>query len=200
MIPELKLVKHPVTGKIIPEEWRDINEFIGVFQVSNYGRIKSLHRLTKNGQGFRPVMDRIRSLNYSKKLGYWQVTLKNKAYGKHKRYYVHRLVAEHFIENPDNKPEVNHLDGDKRNAFYLNLEWSTGTDNLLHAHRIGLKHGYWKGKVIHNAKPVLAIQESAIIEFPSATHCATHLNVCLNSVLSRIDKLKPIKNHLIYSL
>lgn len=58
---------------------------------------------------------------------------------KKKHYYVHRLVAMTFLDNPDNLPEVNHKDGNKRNNTVRNLEWCTRRDNHLHAVRIGLK-------------------------------------------------------------
>lgn len=58
---------------------------------------------------------------------------------KKKHYYIHRLVATTFLDNPDNLPEVNHKDGDKRNNNVLNLEWCSRRDNKLHAYRTGLK-------------------------------------------------------------
>lgn len=199
MIPELILQTDPETGLIIPEIWEDIPDFVGIYQISNYGRVKSLFRLTKNGQGYRPVKEKIRSINFSKALGYWQITLKNVALKIEKRCYIHILVGKAFIQNPENKPEINHKDGDKSNAFVLNLEWATGTENLLHAHRTGLKVGYWKDKVIHNAKKVIAIQDTAITEYPSIEHCAKHFRASANTISKRLDSGVSYKNHLIYS-
>ena len=58
--------------------------------------------------------------------------------GKHKLVTIHRLVAIHFISNPDNKPQVNHIDGDKTNNNIINLEWVTAQENNIHARKTGL--------------------------------------------------------------
>lgn len=59
--------------------------------------------------------------------------------GKRKTFRIHRLVAEHFIPNYDNKTEVNHIDGNKLNNNVKNLEWCTRSENQLHAYKIGLQ-------------------------------------------------------------
>jgi len=62
--------------------------------------------------------------------------------GKQKRFLVHRLVAITYIPNPENKPQVNHIDGNPSNNHVSNLEWSTGEENLQHAQRTGLLTQY----------------------------------------------------------
>lgn len=58
--------------------------------------------------------------------------------GKRKKIHVHRLVATYYVENPNNKPIVNHMDGDITNNHYTNLEWVTASENTIHAIKIGL--------------------------------------------------------------
>lgn len=71
------------------------------------------------------------------KVGYLQLGLYIS--GKQTRKYLHRLIAEAFIPNPENKPEVNHIDGNKQNNSISNLEWVTPSENRKHAYTIGLK-------------------------------------------------------------
>jgi hypothetical protein len=71
--------------------------------------------------------------------GYVVVTLQTKK--RSKAFYLHRLLATHFLENPDNKLQVNHLDGDKHDYNLFNLEWSTPSENEQHAYDTGLKKG-----------------------------------------------------------
>lgn len=119
------------------EEWKDINGYEGQYQISNCGRVKSLARDYFCGYQNRARKHQPEIILYqSTNLGYKLVGLSrdNKCFtGK-----VHRLVAQAFIPNPDNLPEVNHKDGDKSNNNDWNLEWSTPKDNSAHARSTGL--------------------------------------------------------------
>ena len=106
------------------EVWKDIPGYEGIYQVSNQGRVK---RSFKKGE-------RIMSGKKAKD-GYIDVIL---SVNQNKRCYrLHRLVAEAFIPNPNNKPQVNHKDRNKRNNEVGNLEWVTGSENVVHAFATG---------------------------------------------------------------
>lgn len=109
------------------EEWKDIKDYEGLYQISNTGKVKSLYRDTEKIL----IGDVIRSGK-----GYLSVGLtKNK---KVKSFLTHRLVAQAFIPNPENKPEVNHIDGNTLNNNVSNLEWCTHRENINHAWKTGL--------------------------------------------------------------
>lgn len=122
------------------EEWRDIEGYEGLYQVSNYGRVKSLKRyITLNGKNQhciyhtkKVIKERIMKYGINSH-GYCQVMLHNN--GKKKNKSIHQLVAQAFIPNPDKKPTVNHINGDKLNNSVDNLEWATckeQTNHLIH--------------------------------------------------------------------
>lgn len=139
---------------LLKEVFKDICGYEGLYQVSNLGNVKSLSFGAKN----------MRMSNISKLLkisttncGYCKVQLYKS--GKPKMCYVHRLVAEAFIPNPENKSQVNHIDGNKLNNVVSNLEWVTASGNQIHAIEHNLRTpspmiGKF-GKLNHNSKPVL---------------------------------------------
>ena len=102
------------------ENWKDIEGYEGLYQVSDKGRVKSLNY---NHTGKEKIM----KLKTTKK-GYLSIALHK--YGKQEYLRVHRLVAQAFIPNPDNLPQVNHKDEDKTNNCVENLEWCTAKYNL----------------------------------------------------------------------
>lgn len=119
----------------LKEEWRDIQGFPN-YQISNLGNVKSKERYTKaRGNKIIHRKERLLKIQTDHK-GYKYVRLYNSNGFKAKK--VHRLVAETFIENPNNLPQVNHKDGDKTNNCINNLEWCTDTENKQHAIKTGL--------------------------------------------------------------
>ena len=127
------------------EEWKDIEELKGRYQISSFGRVKSLYRrfMVMDKRGYKrtvTVREKILKLQIDKK-GYEVVKIERKT------YKIHRLVALAFIENPNNLPQVNHIDGNKTNNNIQNLEWVTNSENQLHAYKNGLSvHSEKSGK------------------------------------------------------
>ena len=101
------------------EVWRDVKGYEGLYQVSDQGRVKSLGRKWRKSERFlKPVV---------RHDGYVVVGLYSG--GKPKTFKVHRLVCEAFHENPDNKPQVNHINEIKTDNRACNLEWATAREN-----------------------------------------------------------------------
>ena len=117
------------------EEWKEIKGFEGMYEVSNFGRVKSKERIDEYISNGEIIYRRRREVILYPKLtktGYLQVTLfKN---GKPKYARMHRLVAEAFLPNPENLPVVNHKDGNKLNNDVSNLEWTSYSENTKKWH------------------------------------------------------------------
>ena len=99
------------------ENWKDIKDYEGLYQVSNLGRVRNI----KLNNQLKP------SINTN---GYYRVSLRKN--GKDQGFKVHRLVAIHFIDNPLNNPVINHINGDKSDNTMNNLEWVTYRENSCH--------------------------------------------------------------------
>lgn len=121
---------------IAGEEWKDIIGYEGRFKVSNLGRIKSLSRkVHRRNNSVHLTKDLIKKQRITKH-GYLTVFLSiNKDYS-HK--FVHKLVAIHFIDNPEKKPEVDHKFGCKLDNRYFSLRWATVSENKIYAYSLGL--------------------------------------------------------------
>ena len=115
------------------EEWKPIKGYEGLYEVSNYGKVKSLSKLS--GTCLRK--DRELSLNRLSIDGYVRIAL-TRSYDVYEAK-MHRLVAEHFIPNPECKETVNHIDGNKQNNRVDNLEWADRHEQLQHAYNLNLK-------------------------------------------------------------
>lgn len=133
------------------EIWKDINGYDGKYQISNLGNIRSFSRW-KNGALMKPTF-------CGKPGPYKKVVLVKTGRKDKKQEYIHRLVATHFIPNPDNLSEVNHIDGDTLNNIVDNLEWCTRQYNAKHASEHGLLSlGHKKGS--ENVLSKAVIQKS----------------------------------------
>lgn len=134
------------------EEWRTVEGY-EQYEVSNTGKVRSLNYL---GWG------KVKELTPSAYKNHLQLNLW--ANGKQHHAWVHRLVAQAFIPNPMNLPEVNHIDGNPRNNCVENLEWCTREGNLAHMHSTGLGDNgvsALKEIAINKRKAVIAISVSS---------------------------------------
>ncbi|MCI2000276.1 MAG: NUMOD4 motif-containing HNH endonuclease [Clostridia bacterium] len=130
------------------EQWKDIKDFEGIYQVSNLGRIKSLERIVIDKKGNKKICrETIKTIHDNGK-GYMNVNLwkDNKSYMR----YVHRLVAQAFIPNLEDKSTVNHKDFNRSNNCVDNLEWATYKEQEKHKYANG--HGGDKGLAAQKAR------------------------------------------------
>lgn len=164
------------------EVWKDIKGFEGVYQVSNLGNVKSLDRYLPyktNGSKFYKGQEIVKRPN---NCGYLRVGLsKNK---KQHHYFVHRLVAQTFIENFNNLEQVNHKDGNKLNNRVDNLEWVTLEDNISHSIETGLRK--CKGSDNNYSKlteeEVVVIKKRILSEEETLTEIAKDFNISISVV------------------
>jgi hypothetical protein len=174
------------------KQWRNIKGFEDLYMISSDGEIVSFY---KNGKLLKHSID---------KQGYHLTCL----YKDNKNHYfkVHRLVAAAFIPNPKNKPQVNHIDGNKSNNSISNLEWATGFENQQHSIRTGLrvmpkgeKHcNYGKrGSLVHNAKLVLNKENGIFYE--SAKEAAESINMKYATLKKKLSGRNPNNTNLIYA-
>ena len=120
------------------EIWADIAGYGGLYQISNQGRVKSLK--SNKVKILKLILD---------KDGYNVISLSSDV---KKQFRVHRLVAIAFIPNPENLPQINHVDGDKCNNNVANLQWCDASENMKHAFYTGLNSGKGEKHYRYNSK------------------------------------------------
>jgi hypothetical protein len=136
------------------EEWKDIMGYENLYQISNFGRIKSLERIKQIGKYFFHFNEIIMKLQTDSH-GYKTVWLHKN--GKGKNWKVHILVAKHYIPNPENKPYVNHIESNVTDNRSWMLSWVTPKENSEDA---VARNRMTKGEKCHSSK----LTEEQILE------------------------------------
>lgn len=155
------------------EEWRKIKDF-PKYSVSDKGNVRNdkTNRILKpreHGDGYKCVV----------------------LYDKSKKNCrIHRLVATEFIDNPDGKREVNHINGDKSNNSIDNLEWSTPSENMKHSYDAGLNHS---NKIPKNSMPIRIVETGKT--FSTISKCAEALKCSVGNISECINKKRQITCH-----
>ena len=176
------------------EVWKDVVGYKGLYQVSNFGNVKSLDRIVNKPNGVSYLRKGKICTQSKSNLGYMTVgfTVNNKKVNK----YVHRLVAEAFITNMNDYPQVNHIDCDKTNNRMYNLEWCTNSQNHIHASKNGLNKlhlhrvaysGEENGRSLLTKEQVLEIKQKYIPYKYSAKKLSKEYNIsesCITHILN----------------
>lgn len=127
------------------EEWKNIRNH-SRYEISNLGNVRNIKtKYVLKGR--------------LSKSGYLQVSIRNDLTGKQENQYIHRLVAFHWIDNPKNKKEVNHKDGNKLNNSVDNLEWVTSSENQIHRQKVLRKNKTSQRKIGRYDKDNNLLQE-----------------------------------------
>ncbi|MCE7039203.1 NUMOD4 domain-containing protein [Dyadobacter sp. CY312] len=182
------------------EVWKSIPGYEGIYEVSNHGRVRSLDR---NTIAFMPgvgnytrffkgkILKQSHFIGSKSSPGYWCVGLRP-LNGVRLPCLVHRLVAMTFIPNPENKPTVNHKDGNGKNNHLSNLEWCTRMENNQHAIQTGLHDPHYtkdrpRGERTNTAK--LTADQVKVIKKLLPTH-----------TLKEIGAMYGVTNHAIFRI
>ena len=171
----------------INEVWKPIRGWENLYEVSNMGRVRSVDRWVNHAYG--------KALKKGKIVKPW---LNNKGYYKIglckgsvvKKVYVHRLIAEAFIPNPDNLPEVNHKDCNPKNNCVENLEWCTRDYNCHYADAQAKQSAAKKGNINNwNSTPVLMLTEHGIYlsDFPSMAEAERVTGIAASSICAYVN-------------
>lgn len=166
------------------EIWEKIPGYENSYEVSNLGRVKSLFRRTKNGRATRLIKEKIKK-QYLMPNGYLEIGLSLLGSCKRTHNLVHRIVALAFIPNPDSLPEVNHKLGIRDDNRVSELEWSTCSNNRLHAYRIlgRINPRGMAGKTgILNKKSKLVLCVTLGLQFNGARQAEKELEITKGSV------------------
>lgn len=165
------------------EIWKDIIGYEGLYQISNLGRVKSLSKeYTKSGS-LSKKKEKILNPHLNKKTNYNHYLLCNN--GTKLTHLLHRLVAIHFIENNENKPQVNHINGIRNDNRIENLEWCTVSENQQHKFSILKYKNHTRNLTDKDA-------ENIILTYKNGGFTQRQLAKKFNSNLTTINRI--IKN------
>jgi len=150
------------------EEWRSVVGYEGLYEVSNMGRVRSL----KECRGKSNII-----LKHNINNGYSHIDLYKNSSRQHSK--IHRLVAQAFIPNPENKYDVNHIDSNRSNNIISNLEWVTRKENMEHCIKMGRNTcGEKQGRSKLKIKQVLQIRKSKLLR----KEIAYKYDICISTV------------------
>lgn len=182
-----EVINNPEKYNLIPKDiyndeyWYPIPDFVGIYEVSNLGRIRRLSRITTRIDGGTTFLKGYVLKQMMDRDGYMLVNLSSKT------FRVHRIVAKTFKPNMDSSLQVNHIDGNKANNHVSNLEWCTSKENVQHFHKVMNKKALpvIKDKSVGRKKPVINIDTGKI--YSTISEAAKDLGV---SVTTLSDQLK----------
>lgn len=160
------------------ENWKNVVGYEGYYEVSDLGNVRSVTRV-KKGKALKPI---------KRQHGYLAVQLWGKGGNSRgfRTFSVHRLVAEAFIPNSENKPEVNHKDENKANNRVENLEWVSRKENM----NVGTLPNRFKGRKSHRAKAILQYDKEGNLlgEFESASDAGRKLGINYRNIQNSLYK------------
>lgn len=168
------------------EFWADIPGHVGEYQVSDLGRVRSLSRNVPRGKGTLPVKGKILK-QFITNTGRLEVHLSHN--GKWQHWLVHRLVATVFLPNPNNFPQINHLNGNPLDNRLANLEWCNQSLNEIHKiHNLKVKNS----SLLSQPRKVLLVEHNEI--FNSLGEACRKTGIPLYMLFNRLKTGKPDKN------
>lgn len=157
------------------EIWKDIPEWYGKYQVSNMGNVRKSGKIITRIDGIRMTIPPKNMKTQIGPDGYPKLTLHRG--DQYRTYTVHRLVATTFIPNPNNKPEVNHINGVKSDNCVENLEWVTRSENYIHSRDVI--------KTAARRTPIKCVETGEC--FPSLSNAAKSKNLRLGNLIQAVS-------------